>query len=171
MIAADISELEKLSFIIAGLASDTDETLNLLRRTLSEMENDAEFQLQVQGVEACEHISFSIDKINRVNDMLQSLKHVLSLVPSEYRENEEKHKNAISRMTERIKKIGTGFAAVASSSQITPVEQSNENIRQNDIQKLVSDSAEEMQMVNIASLTQTIKDEYGIENVEKSKDI
>lgn len=172
MIAVDLPELERLCDLLKTLASNTDETLNLMRKILSEMQEDMELQMYSQSAVACEAVSIGINAINRGNDMLQSLKGILYAALEEYKGQEQSHKDAIHLMSSRLDHMHTGLAmAVSAASFTAPVERCTEVMQQNKVQELVAASSSEMQLTMIAAVTKTVNEEYGIEEVRPCESI
>ena len=165
MITADIGELEKITTTLISVASETDEVLHRLRKTSAEIQSDLDLQTYPQYPQVAEAVSLSVDALNRGNDTLQSLKNALLYVAGEYEEKEKEYKNALARMTTVLSGIETTLTSVIASSGVVPIEQGDQSERHSQVVSVVSDSALEMQMVNIAALTKKTDDEYGIKEV------
>lgn len=170
MILADLSELEKISFELVSVAAGTDEVLNSIRKTLAEIQNDIELASYPQHAGVCESVTLSIDSLNRGNDILQTLKGILPYVSGEYEANEVKNINALSRMTLLLSNIHTDMSVATSQGQVTTVERTEQTQSSDHIRELVSDSAMEMQITNIAAVGKVAKEEYSIKQVEDMKD-
>ena len=164
MITADIGELEKITTMLISISSDADEVLHRLRKTSAEIQSDLELQTYPQYPQVSEAVSLGVDALNRGNDTLQSLKNALLYVAREYEENEKKYKDSLARMTLVLSGIEANLNSVIAANGI--VEQSEQSALHSLAVSMVSDSALEMQMVNIAALTKKINDEYGIKEVE-----
>lgn len=165
MIIADIGELEKLSNMLISVSSETDEVLQWLRKTSSEIKTDLDLQTYPQYPLVTEAVSLSIDALNRGNDTIQSLKNVLLYVATEYENDEKKHKNVLARMTTLLSGINVNLTSAASPADTASVERDEQTDRHEQVVSLVSESSLEMQMANIAAITQKTDEEYGIEEV------
>ena len=169
MIIADIGELEKLSSMLISISSETDDVLQRLRKMSSEIQSDLDLQTYPQYPLVTEAVSLGVDALNRGNDTLQSLKNVLLYVATEYESNEKKHKNALARMTTILSGINVNLTA-ATTPDTASVERDEQTDKHEQVVSLVSDSALEMQMANIAAITKKADGEYGIEKVEAMAD-
>lgn len=166
MIRVDIAEIEKLTDVLARVASDTDEVLNRLRQISNEMYNDVELPTYPQSAIALEAVSGAVDALNRGNDTLQSLRSAVLPIASTYQETEKKNRDALSRMYAMMDSMGTSYNAAIISDSIVHVEHTDDVAIQGDVQRLVADSVEEMQVANIAAVTKAVKEEYDILKVE-----
>lgn len=165
MIFADVAEIEKISHILSALADRADEALSVLRRTLAEMQNDVEFGMYPQHTTVCNSVSSSIDSLARGNDILQTLKGVLANAVREYEDAEESNVNALNRMADLLSHIQTGMFLSTLPGQIPTVANENQPNSLDRVRGLVSASAAEMQLTNIAVISKVIKEEYGIDQV------
>lgn len=165
MIAADIGELEKITAMLLSVSSEADEVLHRLRKTSAELQADPDLQTYPQYPQVTEAVSSGVDSLNRGNDTLQSLKSVLLYVPEEYEENEKKYKNALERMTTVLSGIEANLNSTMAADGPAPIEQSEQSDRHAQVVSMVSDRSLEMQMVNIAALTQKTDEEYGIQDI------
>lgn len=170
MIIADIGELEKLSSMLISISSETDDVLQRLRKMSSEIQSDLDLQTYPQYPLVTEAVSLGVDALNRGNDTLQSLKNVLLYVATEYESNEKKHKNALARMTTILSGINVNLTAATTPADTASVERDEQTDTHEQVVSLVSDSALEMQMANIAAITKKADGEYGIEKVEAMAD-
>ena len=166
MILADLPELEKISGELISVAIGTDEVLNSVRKTLSEIQNDVELTTYPQHADVCESVALCVESLNRSNDMLQTLKGTLQYISGEYEANEIHNINALSRMTTMLSNIHTNLVASTAMGRVTTVEQSDQIQSSSHIRELVSDSAMEMQVTNIAAVGKVVKEEYSIKQVE-----
>lgn len=169
MIIADINELERITDMLVSVSSETDEVLNRLRKISAEIHSDFDLQTYPQYSVVTESVSLGIDALNRGNDTLQSLKNVLLHVATEYGENEKKHKNAIARMTARLSDVCVNLSSTILSKDAVSIERDSQTDRHAEVVSLVSDSAVEMQMVNIAAIAKITDEEYGIVEVETAE--
>ncbi len=166
MIKANIPEIEKLTDIMVKTASTSDEALNRLRLVSAEMHNDLELPLYSQTDILLEAVSAAIEALNRSNDTIQSLKNTLLPIADTYRETEQKNQNELSRMLSTMESISIDYNAAIISESIPNVENADTIVSQNKVQQLVTDSYEEMQVANIASVTKTVSEEYEVNSVE-----
>lgn len=166
MIKVDFAEIEQITDILVKMASDSDEVFNRLRHISMEMQEDLELAAYPQSGVALEAVSVAIDALNRGNDTLQSLRSAMLPVATTYQENEQKVKDALSRMTVQMDKVCVGYSAAIASDSITHVEHSDAVVSQSKLQQLVAESVEEMQVTNIAAVTKVVREEYEISGVE-----
>lgn len=166
MIIADIGELEKIINMLISVSSETDEVLNRLRKTSAEIQSDFDLQTYPQYPYITESVSLGINALNRGNDTLQSLKNVLLYVATEYVDNEKKYKNALARMTALLSGIGANLTSATLSEDIVSVERDTQTDLHAQVVSLVSDSALEMQVANIAAITKKTDEEYGTVDIE-----
>ena len=165
MIKVDIAELEKLTDILIRLASDSDEVMSRLRRVSNEMHEDIELETYPQSAVALEAVSVALDALNRGNDTLQSLKSAILPVADMYRENEQKNKDALSRMVAIMDSVCVEYNAAIVSDHIAHIEHTDSIVSQSKVQQMVADSVEEMQVTNIAAVSKTIREEYEVSDV------
>lgn len=165
MIFADVAEIEKISHILSALADRADESLSVLRRTLAEMQNDVEFGMYPQHAAVCNSVSLSIDSLARGNDILQTLKGALSNAAHEYEETETNNINALNRMTNLLSNIQAGMFLSTLPEQVPTVANENQPNGLDRVRELVSASAAEMQITNIAVISKVITEDYGIDQV------
>lgn len=170
MIGVEISELEKIADILFLMASNTDETLNALRRISAEMQEDLELKVYPQSTNILEEVCFGIESLNRANDTLQSLKHIVLSAVSEYQANEEKNKNTLARMSNCLESLYQGMNVAVTPGEIVHAEIASEAMNQNRVQELVAGSVQEMQIANIAAVSKVLEEEYSIDEVEDIKE-
>lgn len=166
MIRVDIAEIEKLTDILVKIASDSDEALSRLRQVSNEMHNDVELPAYPQTPVALEAVSSAIDALSRGNDTLQSLKGFMLPVASTYQETEQKHKDALNRMTATMDNVVVGYNAAIVSDNIAHIEHTDATVTQTKVQQLVADSVEDMQVTNIAAVSKSVREEYEIAKVD-----
>ncbi len=166
MISVDITEIEQLTDLLIKAASDTDESLSLLRKVSFEMQNDIELQTYIQSAIANESVSLAIDSLNRGSDTLQSLKNVLMSVADGYIENEKKNINSVNRMASYLENLHIGLDAALAATQIPVSVQTDDVVSHTKVQQLVADSAESLSVTNIAAVTKTVQKEYDVQSVK-----
>ena len=166
MIFADIPEIERISNTLISVAVRTDEVRNDLRKTLSEVQSDIELSAYPQHAGICESVTLSIEALTAANDILQTLKGILPYIAGEYEANETRNINALSRMTIALSNIHANFSVATSHGQVMTVERTVQTQSSDRLRKLVSESAAEMQITNVAAIGKVINEEYDIEQIE-----
>lgn len=104
MISVDISAIEELKLAINKAASDSNDTLAILKRVFEETGEDAELKLLPQYETVSESIALALEKLNRTEQRLQSLKNILATVDEKYCDIENESVNAIRRMADYLSK-------------------------------------------------------------------
>lgn len=162
MIKVEIAEIEQLTDVLSKAASDSDEVLSRLRQINTEMHDDLELPNYPQAPMLMDSVTYAIDTLTRSNDTLQSLRNVMFSVAADYREQEQRHKEALGRLTSVMDGVGTTYHAAVTSDSISHLEHSEEVNTQNDVQQLVAGSIEEMQATNIAAVSRMVREEYEV---------
>lgn len=165
MIQADIAELEILTLSLCRAANQAEDTLLRLRNLTAEMREDLQLAEFPQAADAIESATLAAAGIQRTTDTLQALRTVMQSVPDTYRQQENAHRNALSRMLSVMENVSTGYTAALDSPNLRPVEHEDPVTSLQNVQQLVAADAEEMQVANIASAAKIIKKEYGISAV------
>lgn len=167
MITVDVAQIEVLTDLLIDSTAGADEVLNRLRRVSSEIQSDTELAKYTYADNLTEYVSLAIQELNRVTDILMTLKNAMLPVADIYRENEKKNKNALIRMTAYVDSIKTTLISVISADTVPQTVHSDDALYlQRKVQRLVSDSISEMQVTNIAAITRIIEDEYEVTNVK-----
>lgn len=166
MIRADMTQIEALTDLLGRVASDGSDALERLRRVSNEMQEDDELALYPQTPVVLETVAQAVTVLTRADDTLQSLHTAMMPVATAYRDAEQRHKDALARMAERMGSLQVGYNAAIVSDKISPVESTQENRAMDTIAQMVADSVEEMQMTNIAAVTRTVREEYAVTAVE-----
>ena len=104
MIYVDVSAIEELKSAINKAASDSNDTLAILKRVFEEAGADAELKMHPQYELVNESIALASDKLFRIEQRLQSLKSILATVDEEYCDIENESVNAIRRMADYLSK-------------------------------------------------------------------
>lgn len=170
MITADTPELEQISARVAQMAGDSEEVLSLLRRIGAEMETDLELAAYPQAAIVCRAISSTIIDLSHADDMLQKLKAILAVVPTEYEETEKRQIDAISRLTMVLSGIHVDLAASEVIGRISSENRNGNTVLDEQVSRLVSNSVTEMQITNLAAVGKAIEEEYGVLKVTDLND-
>ncbi len=169
MIVADISELEHIADILSVTSSEIDDTLNKAKITFAEMSADLEFAQYIHAQPCIEKVGVAVSALFNVNERISELKSVVFSALSGYSDNERACKNAVSRMTAYLSLLNDTATAALSLDcpSVTGLEQS---INQDEIQKMICGSAEELQMANIAAVSKIIEKEYPVKQIQVMSD-
>ncbi len=163
MIEADFAELELLADNITDISSGMDEMYIQMRSLREEMASNPEFQAYPQCNTVMESFSAGIESVFRMNEMLMSLRNIMLGAPDEYKIQENRFREMLEGFIVTLSSLQMDVSAAAAT--VMPVEVGEEVIAQNRIQQLVAESSSEMQLTNIAAITQAVKEEYCLDEV------
>ena len=166
MITVDILALEELSDHMVNMASDVDELLSQMQMTCTEIRDNPEMAAYPQYTPVLEALMGCTNTIAQINESVQSLKIILLGSVDEYKENEEGFAKQLDQMLSSLNALHLDFSAAAAAAAMLPIEMDEEIIGQNKLQQLVADSSSDMQLTNLAAVTQVIEEEYGVTNTK-----
>ncbi len=169
MVIADISELEHIADILSVTSSEIDDTLNKAKATFAEMSADVEFAQYVHTQPCLEKAGAAISSLFNVNERISELKGIMFSVSGGYSDTERACKNAISRMTAYMSLLND-TATTALSLDYPSVTSLEQSTNQDEIQKMISGSAEELQIANIAAVSKIIEKEYPVKQIQVMRD-
>lgn len=167
MISVNIGELETLSTYAMVSSQKSEDILFRLQSLQSEMQADLEFMEYPQALIVMESLSVAQGAMFRANETLRNLKNVLLNIPEQYRENEKKCKDALSRMTEYMNTVSTDYGAVVLSDDMTYVEHPADGVSQEKVCELVSENLNDMQVINISAVAKVVKEEYPVSEIRR----
>ncbi len=165
MISVNIGELETLSTYAMVSSQKSEDILFRLKNLRSEMQTDLEFMEYPQALIVMESLGIAADAMFRADETLRNLRNVLLNVPEQYRENEKKCKDALSRMTEYMNTVSTDYGSVLLSEDMSYVEHPGEDVSQTKVCELVSENLQDMQVINISAVARVVKEEYPVSEV------
>ena len=165
MIYADLPEMERIIASLLSIAAEADEVLSELQRVSAEIQNNIELETYPQHAAICEAVLQSVNSLNRGNDTLQTLKGILAYVVEGYEENEKKNIDALIRMTLFLSNIQTGLSESISPGQVVAFEQTSQMQDLERVWHLVSESAAETLVTNVAAVGKVINEEYDVKQV------
>ncbi len=165
MISVNIGELETLSTHAMVSSQKSEDILFRLKNLRNEMQTDLEFMEYPQALIVMESLGIASDAMFRADEILRNLRNVLLNVPEQYRENEKKFKDALSRMTEYMNTVSTDYGSVLLSEDMSYVEHPEEGVSQTKVCELVSENLQDMQVINISAVAKVVKEEYPVSEV------
>ena len=107
MISVDITAINELKLAINKAASDSNDTLAMLRRVFEEAGEDDELKMLPQYEPVNDSIVLALGRLDRTEQCLQSLKNILATVDEEYCDIENESVNAIRRMADYLSKYNS----------------------------------------------------------------
>lgn len=165
LIQVDIARLESLTLSVFRAADQAEEALLRLRTLSMQMREDPELLSFPQSADAIDCADLAAGTLERTADTLRALRTALQAVPDTYRQQENAHRNALSRMLSMMENVSVGYSAALDSPNLRPVEHEDPVTSLHNVQELVAGDAEEMQVANIAASAKIIKKEYGISRI------
>lgn len=166
LISVDTEELERLSDVFLALGTKSDDSYEKLRKISNEMAYDVDLLSYPQGASATEMVSYAVNSLNQVNGSVQSLKGLLLTLAEFYKDKEKEYSSAISRITAIMDSLNVNVNTAITSPDIAIVEVTDEVDGHSDIQRLVDESAVQMQITNIAAVNKVIEEDYDINDVK-----
>lgn len=166
MIEAEFSDLELLADNVASISSEMDELYIKMKLMYEEIIVNLELQAYPQYNSVCESLAQGVNTVFRMNEILMTLKNIMLSAPEEYKLQEERFREMLEGSITSLSALQIDISVA--NTEVIPIEMNEELTGQNQIQLLVAENSIEMQMTNIAAVTQTIKEEYCIENIDIS---
>ncbi len=166
MIISDISELEHIADILSVGSNGLDDTLNKAKSAFEEMSVDTEFAGYPQARQCLQMMGEAIQTLSVVNERIRDLKNIMLFVPSDYSDRERECKNELSRMASYLGILNTTATAVLSPNYpfVTGEKTATD---QDELQKMVEGSAEELRITNIAAVSKIIEKDYPVKKIRE----
>ena len=152
-------ELEEAADILSANVSETEELLLRIKKVSDEICTDPDLMVLPQHEVISQALAECRESVGRFFEMLQDLSRIMLTVPAEYKEDEKAAVDALSRMNAVLSELSACLIASASPA-VTCVEQSDVYRSHEHLSEMVSGNALEMQITNIAAVTNQIEKEY-----------
>lgn len=166
MIVADISELERIVDTLTKTSNEIEDVFNKTKATLEEMSANVEFLQYLQAQPCIEIISDTKQLLFSINERIQEIKNIMVSVPNGYLDREREYKNELSRMASYLGLLSTTATAVLSPDFPT-INSQESSVNQDELQKMVAGSAEDLKISNIAAISKTIEKEYPVKRIQE----
>lgn len=166
MIIINTDELENLCLLVHSYASKSEELKMHINRLYNEMLNDDFLSVYLRNDELLAGVATAYKKLERCYDILMKLNAILNQKCEEYKTTEQSFQKKIEALKERADLLRIQTETVMTGT-IDIKESSDETVSLIDsIVKLVSDSETDMELINIAAVSKTVRDEYVIDDVK-----
>lgn len=163
MIEVDFAELELMADSIADISSGMDELYIQMKSLREEMNLNPEFIAYPQCKTVIDSFTAALETVFRMNEMLMSLRNIMLNAPDEYKVQEKRFSEMLEGCIMTLSSLQMDVSAAALN--VIPIEPDDEITAQNSIEQLVAESSSEMQLTNIAAVTQAVKEEYCLDEV------
>lgn len=113
LVKVDLVKMEVLAKRMAVLDSDSNDTLGRLQQLNSEMSYDMKLLLFPNSQMLLQNMSDAVNGLRAADDMIHSLKRILSPLSAEYAELEEMRHEDMRRLAAKIGRVSENFHADA----------------------------------------------------------
>lgn len=163
MIEVDFAELELMAYNIANISSGMDELYIHMKSLREEMALNPEFKAYPQCEIVIDSFTSALETVFRMNEMLMSLRNIMLNASDEYKIQEKRFSEMLEGCIIALSSLQMDVSAAALN--VIPIEPDEEITAQNSIEQLVAESSSEMQLTNIAAVTQAVREEYCLDEV------
>ena len=164
MIRINTDELDRLTEVFIRLKSDTDNAMGKATMVRNEMMDDTEFMAIPKCDDVIAILDCAINNLTGINEDLGMVETLLVKAKEEFSDNERELINAIGLINNKLDSIVTQLDSTINSNQVVVVDRSEELRPVNDVERLVAGSVNELEITNIAALSQLAASE--IESTE-----
>ena len=166
MIRINTDELDRLTETFIQLESDVDNALGKSTMLRNEMLDDTEFMAHPRSEEIITIMDSSINNLISLNEDIGSVESLFRKVKEDFTDNENELIKAIEEINNKLDAIRSQLDATISSNQVVVFDRSEELRPVNEVEKMVTGNATELELANISALSQLAKEETEVKEIK-----
>lgn len=166
MIRINTDELDRLTETFIQLESDVDNALGKSTMLRNEMLDDTEFMAHPRSEEIITIMDSSINNLISLNEDIGSVESLFRKVKEDFTDNENELIKAIEEINNKLDAIRSQLDATISSNQVVVLDRSEELRPVNEVEKMVTGNATELELANISALSQLAKEETEVKEIK-----
>lgn len=166
MIRINTDELDRLTETFIQLESDVDNALGKSTMLRNEMLDDTEFMAHPRSEEIITIMDSSISNLISLNEDIGSVESLFRKVKEDFTDNENELIKAIEEINNKLDAIRSQLDATISSNQVVVLDRSEEFRPVNEVEKMVTGNATELELANISALSQLAKEETEVKEIK-----
>jgi len=154
MIRINIEGLDNLTDLFVRLNSDTDNILGKTTMLRNEMLEDPDLMALSNSADIISIMDAAVSNLTQLHEDIQYLDNLFIKAKDDFSDNEKELIKSIDEISNRLNSIKIQLDSALISEQAVVIDRSELDSPVNDVERLVAGSVAELELTNIAALSQ-----------------
>ena len=166
MIRIDTDELEHLTEAFSKLGADVEDTIGKTTMLRNEMLDDLEFMAHPRSESVVVILDNAIIGLTGLNEDISSVEILFQKAKTDFSENEKELIEAIEEINNKLDSIKSQLDATIASNQVVVIDRSEKLSPVNEVEKLVTGNATNLELTNISALSELARKETEVREID-----